>query len=147
MTFLRAVTHVEAPPERVWRLLADWERQAAWMVDASEVRVTGEVREGPGTCIVARTNVAGVEIDDPMVVTRWEPGRLIEVLHVGWPIRGIAWFGVDPTPYGARFEWAEELDPPLGPLGEVGGTFLRPAIERLLRRSVARLKRLAESGS
>lgn len=146
MAFLRAVTHVEAPPKRVWDLVADWEGQTAWMVDATEIRVVGDVREGPGTCLVARTDVAGIEVDDPMVVTRWEPGRLVEVLHLGWPIRGVAWFEVAPTPYGARFEWAEELDPPLGPLGEIGGAVLRSALERMLRRSVANLKRLAEIG-
>jgi hypothetical protein len=64
--------------------------------------------------------------------------------HLGWPIRGVAWFELTPTSLGTRFEWAEEIDPPLGPLGELGGAVLRGPLERVLRKSVATLKRLAE---
>lgn len=145
MAFLRALVHIEAPPERVWELVAGWERQAEWMVDATSVVVLTARREGVGTRIRAVTTVAGIPVADPMEVTRWEPGRLVEVRHLGWPIRGIAWFDLRPSLTGTWFEWAEELDPPLGPLGEAGATVLRGALERMLGRSLATLKRLAES--
>lgn len=145
MAFLRAITHIEAPPSAVWALLLDWEGSAEWMVDATLVEVLGARREGVGTRIRATTNVAGISLTDLMEVTRWEEGRLIEVAHLGWPIRGIAWFEMRPDASGTWFEWAEELDPPLGPLGELGAAVLRRPLERLLRKSVARLKRLGES--
>ena len=146
MALFRVATHIEAPAARVWEILCDWEGSEAWMVDATTVEVLGSQRTGVGTRVRAVTRIAGVPLVDVMEVVGWEDGRLIQVMHHGWPIRGLAWFELRPTPEGGTwFEWAEELDPPLGPLGELGGLVLRPAIERVLRRSLAKLKRLAES--
>jgi uncharacterized protein YndB with AHSA1/START domain len=145
VTFFRVVTHIAAPPERVWKYLADWEGSSAWMVDATTVTVLGEQREGVGARLRAVTRIAGVPLTDDMEVVAWEPERLISVMHHRFPIRGLAWFETTPAGDGTRFEWAEELDPPLGPFGELGGLILRPWIERVLARSAARLKRLAET--
>jgi hypothetical protein len=145
VAYFRVATHIEAVPARVWEVLADWEGSAAWMVDATTVEVLGDRREGVGTKIRAVTTIAGVKLVDVMEVVRWEDERLIAVMHHGWPIRGLAWFEIRPTETGTWFEWAEELDPPLGPLGELGGLLLKRAIERVLRKSVAKLKGLAEA--
>ena len=146
MAFFCVSTHVDAPPSRLWAMLEDWEGSAAWMVDATTVKVIGETRTGVGTRIEAVTKIVGVPLTDRMEVVGWEEGRLITVQHRGWPIRGLAWFAIDPSDSGgAWFEWAEELDPPLGPLGELGGRLLRRPIERVLARSAGKLKRLAES--
>jgi len=144
MALFRVTTHIDAPPARVWALLVDWEGSSAWMVDATTVEVLGEQREGPGTRVRAVTRIAGLPLVDEMVVTTWEPERLLAVMHERWPIRGPAWFELSPDAGGTRFEWAEELDPPLGPLGELGGVVLRGPIERVLRRSLMRLRALAE---
>lgn len=145
MSLFRVTTHIGAPASRVWDVLTDWEGMTAWMVDATTVHVMGERRSGPGTRVRAVTVIAGLALTDEMEVVRWEPGRLVLVRHLRWPLRGPAWFQIAPTAFGTRFEWAEELDPPLGPLGEAGGLVLRRAIERVLARSVARLKRLVEA--
>lgn len=147
MAFFRVATHIEAAPARVWELLADWEGSAAWMVDATTVEVVGRQRTGVGAKVRAVTTIAGVKLVDVMEVVRWEDERLIAVLHHGWPIRGLAWFEIRPSDYGTWFEWAEELDPPLGPLGELGGLVLKRGIERVLRMSVSKLKQLAEAAS
>jgi carbon monoxide dehydrogenase subunit G len=146
VAFFGVVEHIAAPPERVWDLLADWEGSAAWMVDATTVEVVGEQRDGVGTKVRAVTRIAGIPIEDRMRIVGWEEGRLITVRHVRWPIRGIAWFEISPSDGGTRFEWAEELDPPLGVLGEIGGRILRRPIERVLAKSAAKLKGLAEAG-
>ena len=114
------------------------------MVDATTVEVLGAQRTGTGTRIRAVTTVARYPLVDEMVVTRWVPESLIEVLHEGWPIRGIAWFEMRADGDGTFFEWAEELDPPLGPLGELGAHVLRRPLERMLATSLAKLRRLAE---
>jgi uncharacterized protein YndB with AHSA1/START domain len=137
--------HIEAPLSTVWELLADWEGSAAWMVDATTVTVLGEQREGVGTRIRAVTKIAGISLTDEMEVVSWEPERLIAVMHHRYPIRGLAWFSTTPAGDGTRFEWSEELDPPLGPVGELGGLIFRPWIERVLARSAAKLKRIAET--
>jgi uncharacterized protein YndB with AHSA1/START domain len=143
----RVAAEIAASPERVWTLLEDWEGSAAWMVDATTVEVVGSQRTGVGTRVRAVTKIAGLPITDIMEVVRWEQPRLLSVRHVGWPIRGLAWFEMRPASGGGTwFEWVEDLDPPLGPLGELGGRILRPAIERVLRKSLTRLKQLAEAG-
>lgn len=147
MARFRVSAEIAAPPERVWTLLEDWEGSATWMVDATTVEVLGEQRAGVGTRVRAITRIAGVPLTDVMEVVRWEPPRLLSVRHHGWPIRGLAWFEMRPTAGGTRFEWVEELDPPLGPLGELGGRVLRVPIERVLRKSLGKLKRLAETSS
>jgi uncharacterized protein YndB with AHSA1/START domain len=141
---LRVTTHMRAPVARVWELLCDWEGSAAWMVDATTVEVVGAQRAGVGTRIRAVTTVAGKPLTDTMVVSRWEPERLIEVVHEGWPIRGVAWFEIAPEGDGTAFEWAEELDPPFGPLGELGARLLRAPLERMLAKSLVKLRALAE---
>ena len=146
MAFFEVSTSIDAPVERVWELLADWEGSEEWMVDATTVEIVGDQREGVGTKVRAVTRIAGVAIEDRLVVTRWEEGRLIEVMHVGWPIRGLAWFEISPLNGGTWFDWGEELDPPLGPLGELGGRILRRPIERVLAKSAKKLKALAEAG-
>jgi carbon monoxide dehydrogenase subunit G len=140
----RVVTHIDAPPERAWDLIVDWEGSAEWMVDATTVEVLTDER-GLGARVRAVTRIAGVPLTDVMTVTTWEPPRLLEVRHEGWPIKGPAWFSLTPDAGGTRFEWAEDIDPPLGPLGELGGRLLRAPIERVLRKSLAKLQRLAET--
>jgi hypothetical protein len=145
MAFFRVAASIDAPVERVWELLADWEGSEAWMVDATTVEVVGEQRAGVGTKVRAVTRIAGVPIEDRLVVVGWEEPRLIEVMHVGWPIRGLAWFEISAQNGGTWFDWGEELDPPLGPLGELGGRILRRPIERVLAKSAMKLKQLAEA--
>ena len=60
-------------------------------------------------------------------------------------------FGSPPTRWhmawsdgGTWFEWIEELRPPLGALGDWAGAVLRDPIEKVLARSLAKLKALAE---
>jgi uncharacterized protein YndB with AHSA1/START domain len=148
VAYFRVLTKIEAPAGRVWELLADWEGSSAWMVDATTVEVLGEQRAGVGTRVKAITRIAGVPLTDVMEVFEWEPNRVLGVKHEGWPIRGLAWFELrEPGDGTTLFEWAEELDPPLGPLGELGGAILRRPIERVLRKSAAKLKALAEARS
>jgi carbon monoxide dehydrogenase subunit G len=135
--------HIDAPPARVWGLLADWEGSAAWMVDATSVVVLGDQREGIGARVRAVTRIAGIAITDVMTVTGWEPERRLEVLHEGRVIRGRAWFEISLQGSGTRLEWVEDLIPPLGRLGEIGGRVLRAPVEQVLRRSLAKLSALA----
>lgn len=145
MSLFRVAARIDASPAVVWKHLADWEGSAAWMVDATTVTVLGDRREGVGARVRAVTRIAGIPLTDEMEVVAWEHERLMAVMHRRWPIRGLAWFELIPDREGTRFEWVEELDPPLGPIGELGGLVLRPWIERVLARSAAKLKRLAEA--
>ena len=77
MLLYRASVRVNAPPERVWEWLSDWDRSAQWMLGTT-VEVIGPQREGVGARTRARTKIAGITLIDEMSVTRWEPPRFLQ---------------------------------------------------------------------
>ena len=139
--------HVAAPRDVVWRVLTDWERQPEWMLDAKSVEVLTPEREGVGVTIRCPTNLLGVTVEDVMRVTGWRDQEELEVTHLGRVITGSGAFVLHDAPDGGtRIAWWEEVDPPLGALGEWGATTLvLPILERVFGRSLSRLARLAEA--
>jgi len=100
---------INAPIEKVWAALADWESQGDWMLQ-TRVDVTSEIREGVGTTIAAFTGIGKLGVMDHMVVTSWQPPHICDVLHTGKIIKGTGRFelvviDVDTT----RFNWSEEI--------------------------------------
>ena len=103
---------INAPIERVWAALADWESQGDWMLQ-TKVEVTSQIREGVGTSISAFTGIGKLGVMDHMVVTSWEPPHICDVLHTGKIIKGTGRFELvaidtDTT----RFDWSEEIVAP-----------------------------------
>lgn len=138
-------THIEAPVERVWEVLLDWEGQARWMADARSITVLTPQREGPDVLFRCRTDLLGFVVNDDLVVTEWVPFERIGTRHVGRLIRGIGGFELRPSAHGTVFTWWEEVDAPLGPVGEAVATLaVVPWVSRTFRRSLAALKRVCE---
>jgi hypothetical protein len=135
-----------APRAVVWDVLTRWEEQPRWMLDAKEVHVTSAHREGLGVELRCPTNLLGFTVQDTMVVTGWEEGRLLEVTHTGRIITGTGAFELSDLPDGGtRIGWWEEVDPPLGAIGELGAqVFALPIIRRIFRRSLRNLAARAE---
>lgn len=135
-----------APRDVVWDVLVDWERQPDWMVDAMAVHVLTPERTGVGVTIRCPTNLMGVTVQDIMRVTRWEDQRVLEVVHLGMVITGTGAFELRDGPGdGTTIHWWEEVDPPLGALGELGASvFVAPVIRRLFTRSLTNLAGIAE---
>lgn len=146
MARIEVNTHIETPPERVWEVLVDWESQPRWMADARTVTVLSPQRTGTGTVLRCRTDLAGLVVTDDMQISEWEEHRLVGVRHLGRLIRGVGAFQLEPTPHGTHLLWWEEIDPPLGAVGEaLTQVLVAPFVARTARRSVANLKRLCES--
>ena len=143
MLLYRAAVRIHAAPERVWEWLADWDRSSQWIMGTT-VEVVGSQREGVGTKTRAVTRIAGIELVDEMSVTRWEPPHLIHVQHHRKPVLGDAWFEVVPVGNGSQVEWVEDLEPPFGRLGELGGSVVRAPVEWGLRQSLRKLRDLIE---
>lgn len=157
---LELVQHVAAPRDVVWDVLVDWERQPAWMVDARAVHVLGTQREGVGVVLRCPTRVLGWTVQDLLRVTAWEPRRRLEIVHLGRIITGSGGFeledrpddddgAVGPAPgrgvAGTVVRWWEEVDPPLGALGElVASRGLLPVLRRIFGRSLRNLAAVAE---
>jgi len=100
---------INAPIEKVWAALADWESQGDWMLQTT-VEVTSDIREGVGTSIAAFTGVGKLGIMDHMTVTAWEPPHICDVLHTGKIIKGSGRFQLTSlSAQSTRFDWSEEI--------------------------------------
>lgn len=130
-----------APRDLVWEVLTDWERQADWMVDAIEVEVVSDRREGTGVTLRVPTDLFGLTVEDVMRVTRWEERELLEVTHLGSLITGTGAFELSDGPGGiTRIVWWEEIDPPFGAFGRWGAErIVLPLTRRVFQRSLLQL--------
>lgn len=100
---------INAPIERVWASLADWESQGNWMLQTT-VEVTSDIREGVGTQIAAFTGIGKFGVMDHMQVTHWEPPFICDVLHTGKIIKGTGRFQLTAIDsHSTRFDWSEEI--------------------------------------
>jgi carbon monoxide dehydrogenase subunit G len=137
---------IAAPREVVWSVLTTWERQSEWMLDAKAVHVLTPERTGVGVTIRCPTNLLGVTVQDVMRVTGWEEPTYLEVTHLGRIITGTGAFELAADgPDATVVTWWEEVDPPLGALGEWGAsTLVLPILRRIFRRSLRNLAEVAE---
>jgi carbon monoxide dehydrogenase subunit G len=145
---LRAEVDVDASPAKVFQALTDWAHQGEWM-PGTHVRVTEGGGDAVGDEILARTALGSgllsrVGFDDPMRITRWEPGVRCDVLHLGRVVRGTGVFLVEPRGSGqARFSWVEWVDPPFGRVGDLGLRLARKPTEFALGIALKRFARWA----
>lgn len=140
---LELAATVPAPPDVVWELVTDWERQGEWMLEASDFVVTSPHRQGVGVEAEATITIGGIRTRDRIRVVAWEPQRRLGIEHLGW-VRGYGEIYLAAAgPGRTRVFWREELHPPLGGLGAIGLTAFRPLLKRVFERDVRELKRLA----
>ena len=100
---------IEAPINKVWAALADWESQSDWMLQTT-VEVTSDIREGVGTSIAAFTGIGKIGIMDHMTVTSWNPPTVCDVVHTGAIIKGTGRFELTAiSENSTRFDWSEEI--------------------------------------
>ncbi|HKE51892.1 MAG TPA: SRPBCC family protein [Actinomycetes bacterium] len=134
---------VPGPPDVVWRLITDWERQGEWMLEARDFVVTSAHREGTGVEAEATVRIGGISTRDRIRVTGWNPPRRLSLEHVGW-VSGSGDLLL--IPVGARetrVVWREALCAPrlgplgwLGPVGWLGLLLFRPLMRRIFRRDL-----------
>jgi carbon monoxide dehydrogenase subunit G len=149
MVELRVEVDVDASPSTVFDALTDWAHQGEWM-PGTQVRVTKGDGSAVGDEILARTALSTGRLrragfDDPMRITRWEPGVRCDILHLGRVVRGTGAFLVEPRGSDkARFSWVEWVDPPFGRFGELGLRLARKPTEFALKIALRRFARWAE---
>lgn len=140
---LEMAATMAAPPEVIWQLITDWERQGEWMLEASDFVVTSPYREGVGVEAEATIRIAGISTRDKIRVVGWEPNHRLAIRHLGW-VSGTGEIYLTPSgPGRSHVFWREELDPPLGVLGALGLTAFKPLMRRIFERDIAVLGRLA----
>jgi carbon monoxide dehydrogenase subunit G len=141
---------IDAPPERVWAALTDWEAQGEWML-ATDVETVGGPAQGLHGRLAARTGIPlpngrHLGVLDTMIITRWDPPRRAEVQHTGRLIRGPGIFEIEPRGAGSTLVWTERLYLPYGYLGVVGWFLVRPFALFGIRRSLRRFAAVAARG-
>lgn len=135
---------VNAPPEVVFDALTDWTGQGEWMA-GTRVRVIRGDGRSVDSRILARTALGPLGFDDPMEITAWDRPRRVQVHHLGRVVRGDGVFEVEALADGtSRFHWVEWLDLPLGRLGLVGFTVVRPLVARSILPSLRAFGRWTE---
>ena len=144
---LEVETVINAPREAVWDVLTTWERQPEWMLDAKDVIVLTPQRTGDGVTLRCPTNLLGFTVNDIMRVTDWDPPKRLAVTHLGKIITGSGAFELSDTPDGGTHVlWWEEIDPPLGVVGELGARVrVLPIIRRIFTRSLKNFTTLCET--
>jgi uncharacterized protein YndB with AHSA1/START domain len=122
---------IPAPPERVWEDLAEISTHVEWMADAEAIRFQSDQRQGVGTTFETDTKVGPFRLKDQMVITEWEPGRVMGIRHTG-VVTGTGRFTLEEMPgrpSQTRFTWEENLRFPAwmggGLAGRAGGRLLR----------------------
>ncbi|MEX2247730.1 MAG: SRPBCC family protein [Dehalococcoidia bacterium] len=146
MAHLEVRASIAAPPDAVWDVIADLDRQGEWMVDLRSLRIVSERKIGAGTVLHVTSELFGLPIvRDVMEITAWEPPHRMDVLHRG-QFHGTGSFVLEPSAGGTTFVWTEDFRPPLGPLGEaMFSLIVRPHLRRVFARSLANVRRLAEA--
>lgn len=148
MALLSIHTWITAPPSDVWPILADLEHQASWMVDVRKLEVVTAEKQGVGAIMHVTSELFGRPVvRDVMEITRWEPPRRMDVVHRG-QFHGTGSFQLEAIDPGTKLTWVEDFQPPLGPIGEIAfEAIIRPHLRRVFARSLANVRRLAESAA
>ena len=147
MEHIELTVAVNAPAQKVWDAITNWEAQSQWMLGTKVWPVDGD-GTGVGGKIEAFTGIWRIGFLDTMEITIWEAPARCEVLHTGRVVRGTGTFEViSISPTSSNFVWSEDLDLPLGILGKVGFTLLRPGFVFGVRKSLEKFARLVEQGA
>lgn len=139
---LQLTVDVPADPQTVFDAMTDWEAQHEWMLGT---RVEGRTNDGRGVggTFAAFTGIGPIGFWDPMTITRWEEPWVVEVVHDGAVVKGTGEFRVERHGAGSRFVWREDVDPPLGALGQVGWYLVKPLLAAGVALSLRRFARFA----
>lgn len=138
---------INAPAEKVWSSIADWEGQSKWMLQTKVIR-TSEISEGVGVTIEAFTGPLHrsyprfkfLGLVDLMKVTAWDPPRRCDVIHYGKVLKGSGNFEVIALDSEhTSFQWSEEVIAPW-----LLFILIKPFIWVGVKISLARFARLLE---
>jgi carbon monoxide dehydrogenase subunit G len=147
MAHISSSIHVDAPPERVWEVLANVERAPEWQAGTIEVRdIKGSLDEVGGS-YTSILKIAGRPLEGHWETTRAERPRLIEFKGTA-PGGGRATGSqrLEASGHGTDLTFEIDYELPGGFLGQMANKlFVERQLERDANHSLENLKALCES--
>lgn len=142
---IRSTVMIDAPIERVWKVLTDVEAQPRWMDDMKAVRVLTPPPIGVGTRAEGDIRIFGIGVLDPITITAFEPPHRFAVRHEG-QFSGEGLVELESVDGGTTIaRWEETIVPPYLP--HLGGVVLTPILRIVFQRDLANLRELIELGA
>jgi uncharacterized protein YndB with AHSA1/START domain len=136
--------HMEAPPKKVWDVLADGSQYAQWVVGAKRIRDVDPDWPTPGTKIRHTVGVGPLEINDSTeVVEASEPSRLVLDARAR-PLIGRARVTVNIAPEGNGSRVVMEEHVPAWPA--LLNALVAPIVNARNAEALRRLRRHVEDG-
>ena len=136
---------IDAPPSAVWAAIEPIETHVEWMADAESITFTSEQRRGIGTTFECRTRIGPFRTNDRMIVTEWEPDRVMGIAHRGL-FTGTGRFVLESVGrMQTRFTWTEAIHFPWWLAGPAGARGAQPILQRVWRANLERLAHLVAS--
>ena len=137
---------IQAPAQKVWDAITNWQAQSDWMLGTKVWPVEGD-GAGVGGKIEAFTGIWRIGFLDTMEITGWEPPKRCDVNHTGRVVGGTGTVEVVSTGDStSKFIWSEDLDLPLGIFGKVGFFFVKPGFVFGVRKSLEKFAKQVEQG-
>ena len=117
------------------------------MHDALSIELLQDGPIGVGSKMRVPTQILFFRTVDIMEVTEFDPPKRWTVLHRGL-VTGEGTFLLEnsPSPGTTIVEWHERLAAPLGRLGRLGMTVMRPVLRRQFQANLERFRELCEKG-
>jgi uncharacterized protein YndB with AHSA1/START domain len=139
---------IAAAPERVWRVLTDFDAFPEW--NPLVLRAEGEA--GPGAALrllIAQPDGSGIHRWLWAAIDEWRPGERLAWTGGPWPFfRGHHWFGLAPKDGGTLLTHGEDMSGlyPWLRRREIAERF-RPGYEQMNAAVVRRLQALVGTGT
>jgi uncharacterized protein YndB with AHSA1/START domain len=146
MSRVTASIDIAAPPERVWDVVMDPHRLGEWVTIHRETEEVSDSRLHDGSTLRQKLSLRGVNFH-----VRWTVAEAREPELAIWAGRGPArskahtLYRLRPHDGGTRFEYENEFNAPLGPLGAAASRALVGGLpQREANATLERLKSLIE---
>jgi hypothetical protein len=137
---------IAAPAQQVFNAVVDWRGQDRW-IPLTTVRAGRQAGIAVGGEIAAYTGIGPIGFLDTMTITRWDVPHRVDVLHTGNVVKGIGIMTVRSLDaQHSRFYWAEELEVPLGIVGQIGWQLIKPGFGIGMKAALKRFANLVEQG-
>ncbi len=137
---LRASATIPAPPEAIFKSLADYKRAESFIEGLEELEPVGSATTGQGAEFTAVLDVGTRKLDTTIVISAYEPNAKITWSSAGAAGQSLT-FELRPDKGGTTVDLAVSYEEP----GGIAGSLIAPFVERTVQhRADTALERLRE---